>query len=602
MKSQLCLFIVVLIGFLLTPATGVEVPQRISYQGLIAKGGTNFTGDAHFKFALVNASGSQTFWSNDGTSVSGSQPSDSVALSVKKGGIGVMLGEGMAPVSQSVSSQNDLRLRVWVDVGEGFELLTPDQPIGSVVWAFRADQANSVANGAITTIQLADNAVTTAKLADHSITASKIAADVLSGTPLGTVSRITTPDGTKSVLQVAADGKIGIGTTDPLEAIHLQGNTYLSGNLYILGPTLRWVGSSREGQLVLGGIPNAGEVYLGALDADGNGAPFSIAGPGFANLPRLSLRADDTSVNGSFNVARAALLNSSLGVRGAVELGDSSVVGINGSFIDFHGGFGRPDEDFNVRLKNDVDRMLTVHGGGLIVESDLELLGNFNMAGHLNMPLGSSITLGAGMIGSGRNAEGTTDGTFIELRGRAYGQFIDFSNDLESDFDARIILTSDELLSVQGAILEVPALKIVGGADIAERFSAMNELDAIEPGMVVRYAGDGSQRIELCRDEMDRAVAGVISEAGGVNSGLVLEHSGTLASGKHKVAMLGRVQVWADASFGKIRVGDALVSSPTPGHAMRAASPTEAVGAMIGKATSNLETGRGLIWVHVSLK
>jgi hypothetical protein len=120
--------------------------------------------------------------------------------------------------------------------------------------------------------------------------------------------------------------------------------------------------------------------------------------------------------------------------------------------------------------------------------------------------------------------------------------------------------------------------------------------------MVVRYASDGSQRIELTDDSEDRRVAGVISDAGDISAGLVLEQIGTEASGEHKVALLGRVKVWADASQGAIRVGDLLVSSSTPGHAMRCEDPAKAVGAILGKATSNLESGKALIWMHVTLK
>jgi len=48
-------------------------PPLINYQGRVAVGAANFEGTGQFRFALVNADGTQTFWSNDGTSNAGSE-------------------------------------------------------------------------------------------------------------------------------------------------------------------------------------------------------------------------------------------------------------------------------------------------------------------------------------------------------------------------------------------------------------------------------------------------------------------------------------------------------------------------------------------------
>jgi hypothetical protein len=58
--------------------------------------------------------------------------------------------------------------------------------------------------------------------------------------------------------------------------------------------------------------------------------------------------------------------------------------------------------------------------------------------------------------------------------------------------------------------------------------------------------------------------------------------------------------VRVDASQGAIRPGDLLVSSTTPGHAMRANSP--AAGTVIGKALEALDAGKGTIAVMVTLQ
>jgi hypothetical protein len=79
-------------------------------------------------------------------------------------------------------------------------------------------------------------------------------------------------------------------------------------------------------------------------------------------------------------------------------------------------------------------------------------------------------------------------------------------------------------------------------------------------------------------------------------------------SDKVKVAHNGRVKVKVDASFGAINVGDLLVTSPTPGYAMRS-QPVQVGGAeihrpgtLLGKALEPLAEGSGEILVLLTLQ
>ena len=93
----------------------------------------------------------------------------------------------------------------------------------------------------------------------------------------------------------------------------------------------------------------------------------------------------------------------------------------------------------------------------------------------------------------------------------------------------------------------------------------------------------------------DRRVAGIISGADGVNPGLVLGQKGTDADGELPVANVGRVWCMSDADAnGPIEPGDLLVSSKTPGHAMKSSDFARSQGAVLGKAMSRLDRGRGL--------
>jgi len=114
---------------LLAVAGSVWGQVPINYQGRVTVGGTNFTGTGQFKFALVNAAGTQTFWSN-GVST--------VAVPVAKGVYSVMLGdEGMNPISDRIFTNADVRLQVWFDDGtNGLQKLTPSHRLGAVAYAY----------------------------------------------------------------------------------------------------------------------------------------------------------------------------------------------------------------------------------------------------------------------------------------------------------------------------------------------------------------------------------------------------------------------------------------------------------------------------------
>jgi hypothetical protein len=173
MKSHLLLFAVLFCAASL-PA---QVPNLLSQQGRVAVNGVAFAGTGQFKFALVNAAGTVTYWSNDGSSTAGSQPAAAVPLTVTNGLYSVLLGDvtlpGMTAVPTTVFANADLRLRVWFNDGAlGFQQLTPDQRLAP--------------NG-----YLPDGVVTAAKLAP------------------GAVSQLSASDGSPpAALQVDANGNI----------------------------------------------------------------------------------------------------------------------------------------------------------------------------------------------------------------------------------------------------------------------------------------------------------------------------------------------------------------------------------------------------------
>ena len=169
----------------LTATLQGQVPPAVNNQGRVAESGITFNGTGTFKFALVNAGGSTTFWSNDGTSTAGSEPIASVPLTVTRGLYSVLLGDhsslpNMTAIPNAVFGNSDVRLRVWFNDGaNGSQLLTPDQRIASVGYAMMAAMAATVADGAITAGKIALGAVGSAELASGL---------TLAGTTTGTFS------------------------------------------------------------------------------------------------------------------------------------------------------------------------------------------------------------------------------------------------------------------------------------------------------------------------------------------------------------------------------------------------------------------------------
>jgi hypothetical protein len=139
---------------------------------------------------------------------------------------------------------------------------------------------------------------------------------------------------------------------------------------------------------------------------------------------------------------------------------------------------------------------------------------------------------------------------------------------------------------------------IVLGSDCAEDFDIVVS-EAIGPGTVMVLAEDGA--LEASRNAYDKKVAGVISGAGDCTPGVILGRRDS-SQERMPLALVGKVYCKADAQYGPIAVGDLLTTSPTCGHAMRAAEPSRAFGAVIGKALRPLATGQGLIPILVALQ
>ena len=134
--------------------------------------------------------------------------------------------------------------------------------------------------------------------------------------------------------------------------------------------------------------------------------------------------------------------------------------------------------------------------------------------------------------------------------------------------------------------------------DVAEWVKAPTSL---RPGTVVIIDPRNQNRVVQADEAYDIRVAGVVSD----RPGILLGEAG---GDKVKVAQSGRVKVKVDATFGPVAAGDLLVTSPTPGYAMRS-TPIEVgqavihrPGTLLGKALEPLGEGQGEILVLLTLQ
>jgi hypothetical protein len=150
-----------------------------------------------------------------------------------------------------------------------------------------------------------------------------------------------------------------------------------------------------------------------------------------------------------------------------------------------------------------------------------------------------------------------------------------------------------------GGETRTDVLTIDGGADLGEWMTS--EQEAVEPGTVLCIDPNRSDRIVASAQPYDSRVAGVVSGANGVRSGIMLRQDAVL-DGSTPVALAGRVWVRCSTENGPIEPGDLLTTAATRGHAMKATDRERAFGAVLGKAMSSLDEGTDLVLVLISLQ
>lgn len=135
------------------------------------------------------------------------------------------------------------------------------------------------------------------------------------------------------------------------------------------------------------------------------------------------------------------------------------------------------------------------------------------------------------------------------------------------------------------------------GADYAESITVAGARGDYEPGDVLVIDGEADRQLTLSGEAYATNVAGVYSTKPGLVGS---QHEmGVNPENEIPVAMVGIVPCKVSAENGAIRRGDLLVTSSMPGYAMRGTDRARMLGAVLGKALQELDSGTGVIEIMV---
>jgi hypothetical protein len=137
------------------------------------------------------------------------------------------------------------------------------------------------------------------------------------------------------------------------------------------------------------------------------------------------------------------------------------------------------------------------------------------------------------------------------------------------------------------------------GGDYAESVDVSGDRKHYEPGDLLVLDANNPGKVLKSAEAYSTSVSGIYSTKPGT-----VGRRQTTAKSPDEVpmAVVGIVPAKVSAENGSIKVGDLLVSSSTAGFAMKGMDRSRMLGAVVGKAMGNLDSGTGVIEVLVTLQ
>jgi hypothetical protein len=589
------------------------VGTAFTYQGRLTHAGGPVNGTCNFRFRLYNAASGGTLLGTD--TVNGVPVSDAY--------FGVVLNDNGEFGGNAFNGQARW-LEIRVNCGSGDTDLSPRQPLTAAPYAHYALQSGG---GGDSFWSLSGN----------------------SGTTPGT-HFVGTTDNQALELQVNSARALRLepNTTSPNLIGGYSGNSVTAG---VVGATIGGGGAD--------GFPNQVTANYGTIGGGNNNTAssgYATVGGGWGN----TVSKDYATVGGGINNAASGNYAIASGGQGNTASGEFATVGggqgntTSGDHATVGGGQSNTASHFFATVgggyNNTADDWAATVSGG----SDNTAIGGFATVSG-----GASNTAGGGYsFAAGRRAKANHDGAFVwadstdadfvstrndQFKVRASGGAwfeVSGSSGLnppalrvestssngvaiyarQTSSDTALVVTNrgtgdlikafggtsggnlrfrvDQAGNVRADGTYYGADYQTGSADFAEMVRP-GQTDLV-PGDVLVVGPDG--QMVRSSQAYQTSVVGVYSTEPGFIGGHKLDEAGhPLDPGRIPLAVVGIVPVKASTENGPIQPGDLLVTSATPGHAMRA-DLNPPTGTVIGKALEGLEADTGVIQMLVVLQ
>ncbi len=415
-----------------------------------------------------------------------------------------------------------------------------------------------------------------------------------------------TINGNNMYPDAAVTGNVGIGTTNPLAKLSVGGDGFAGAGVYGSGSTYGVYGNSTS----------VGVWGYGAFGVFGSGSTYGVYGIDSDTNAYGRLGYDDWG--GYFDGDGYFSGNVGIGTK-TLDAKLAIASASSGTTL----GIGRASGEPSIAARSDAS------GGWLIMDSTGSGKTGVNYYDDGDVLLangGGNVGVGttgpsqklhvAGTIYSSSGGYRFPDNTVQTTAASAGVHYWESSGDSIRNTNpayvgigvlfptSKLTVGGDIRVSTANGRVITPVLEITGGSDLSEQFDIRPDKEGgvLSPGMIVSIDAENPGKLVVSSEAYDRKVAGIISGAGGIKPGMLMGQKNSIANGASPVALTGRVYCLADASQGAIQPGDLLTTSDIPGHAMKAADYIRAQGAILGKAMTSLENGRGQILVLVTLQ
>ncbi|MGE5112810.1 MAG: hypothetical protein ACM3JB_18250, partial [Acidobacteriaceae bacterium] len=410
----------------------------------------------------------------------------------------------------------------------------------------------ALANAGITSTKLSDGSITTAKIADGSVTSAKLGTGISPAVIAGVAATLGS---NAFVGSQTVQGAVTTTISDGLNNALTARNTAATGS----ATGLRAESSSTAG------------AAISAMALSSSGTAVGVNAKTNAAQGKGVYGEASSSSGINFGVYGLSRSSQGIGVQGEITSSQGTNYGV--------GGIAAADN----------------YSAGVYAQNNATATTATNYA-LLARNQGNN---GVGVFGYATSLSGSTYGVYgrVDSVNGIAGMFMTSAasgNVIAANNASRRIFRVDTTGNVYALGTFNP-----GGADYAESVSIRGRRDEYRPGDLLVVDPDSDRRFTTSTEPYSTRVAGVFSTKPGV-----LGSTHPLESNQEEIplAMVGIVPCRVSAENGPIRRGDLLVSSATPGHAMRGTDRSRMTGAIVGKALQNLEVGTGVIEIMVSLQ